>query len=81
MYAGRSLAIELDGSPQLVRGMAATPSLFRLLTVAPALGRAFDESEGEIGNELGARRCRLVLLLKQGQGFGAIGSDQATYSP
>jgi predicted permease len=51
MYAGRGLAIELDGSPQLVRGMAATPSLFRLLKVAPVLGRAFDESEGEIGAE------------------------------
>jgi len=51
MYAGRSLAIELDGSPQLVRGMAATPSLFRLLDTAPALGRVFDDSEGEIGSE------------------------------
>ena len=51
MYAGRSLAIELDGSPQLVRGMAATPSLFRLIGTAPALGRAFDDSEGEIGSE------------------------------
>jgi putative ABC transport system permease protein len=51
MYAGRGLAVELDGSPQLVRGMAATPSLFRLLKIAPALGRSFDESEGEIGSE------------------------------
>ena len=51
MYAGRSLAIELDGSPQLVRGMAVTPSLFPLLKIGPALGRSFDESEGEIGSE------------------------------
>jgi predicted permease len=51
MYAGRNLPVELDGSPQLVRGMAATPSLFRLLKIAPALGRPFDESEGEIGSE------------------------------
>jgi putative ABC transport system permease protein len=51
MYNGRSLAVELDGSPQLVRGMAATPSLFRLLEVAPAIGRSFDDSEGEVGNE------------------------------
>ena len=51
MYAGRALPVEIDGSPQLVRGMAATPSLFRLLKVAPALGRAFDASEGEIGSE------------------------------
>ena len=51
MYAGRGLAVELDGSPQLVRGMVATPSLFRLLEIAPALGRSFDDSEGEIGSE------------------------------
>jgi predicted permease len=51
MYAGRNLPVELNGSPQLVRGMAATPSLFRVLKVAPALGRAFDESEAEIGSE------------------------------
>ncbi len=51
MYAGRALPVEIDGSPQLVRGMAATPSLFRLLRIPPALGRAFDESEGEIGSE------------------------------
>lgn len=51
MYAGRSLAVEIEGSSQLVRGMAATPSLFRLLGIAPALGRSFDEIEGEIGSE------------------------------
>ena len=51
MYAARSLAVEVDGSPQLVRGMAATPSFFRLLEIAPALGRPFDDSEGEIGSE------------------------------
>jgi predicted permease len=51
MYNGTNLAIDIDGSPELIRGMAATPSLFRLLRVPPAHGRAFDDSEGEIGNE------------------------------
>src|SRR5215813_14504979 len=31
MYNGTNLAIDIDGSPQLTRGISATPSLFRLL--------------------------------------------------
>jgi predicted permease len=51
MYDGTNQSIEIDGVPQLVRGMAGTPSLFRLLRVAPVQGRIFDESEGEVGSE------------------------------
>src|SRR5437867_4284486 len=51
MYNFTSQAIEINNTPERVRGMNATPSLFRLLRAAPALGRAFDDSEGEIGNE------------------------------
>lgn len=51
MYNGTNLAFDIDGSPELIRGMAATPSLFRLLRVPPVHGRIFDDSEGEIGNE------------------------------
>ena len=43
--------ITVNGMPQQAKGMIATPSLFPLLEVAPALGRAFSEAEGEIGNE------------------------------
>jgi hypothetical protein len=43
--------IDIDGKPERVRGMAATPSLFRLLRVAPVRGRIFVDSEGELGNE------------------------------
>jgi predicted permease len=39
------------GEPERVSGMAATPSLFRLLRVSPTLGRTFADSEGEIGSE------------------------------
>src|SRR5438445_3521312 len=49
MYNFTSQAIEIDNTPQRVRGMNATPSLFRLLRIPPALGRGFEESEGEIG--------------------------------
>src|ERR1017187_9795 len=42
-------ALDTQGTPQRVTGMAATPSLFRLLRVSPAFGRAFSNAEGEPG--------------------------------
>jgi predicted permease len=44
---GRTL--DIQGTPQRVTGMLATPSLFRLLRVSPAYGRAFSDAEGEPG--------------------------------
>ena len=41
----------IDGIAEEVRGLRATPSLFRVLRVAPALGRTFADAEGEIGAE------------------------------
>src|SRR5579862_3002256 len=38
--------IELNGTPEKITGMNATPSLFRLLQVSPLLGRAFTDEEG-----------------------------------
>jgi putative ABC transport system permease protein len=43
--------LTLDGVPQEVRGMKATPSLFRVLRVSAALGRTFTDAEGEIGSD------------------------------
>jgi predicted permease len=51
MYTATNQSIEIDGSPELIHGMSATPSLFRLLRVPLVHGRDFDDSEGEIGNE------------------------------
>jgi predicted permease len=41
--------IEIQGTPQRVQGMEATPSLFPLLRISPAFGRAFSAAEGEPG--------------------------------
>jgi putative ABC transport system permease protein len=41
----------LDGGPQELRGMRATPSLFRVLRASPVLGRTFTDAEGEAGND------------------------------
>ena len=43
--------VEIDGIPQRIRKMSATPSLFRLLRAQPVLGRVFVREEGEVGNE------------------------------
>jgi predicted permease len=41
----------IDGTPRELRGMRATPSLFRVLQVPPALGRTFTDAEGELGSD------------------------------
>jgi predicted permease len=52
MFRPTSLTLNEHGSAERVPGMLATPSLFRLLEVPPALGRVFTDSEGEVGNHL-----------------------------
>lgn len=51
MFRVRNQTVELNGSPEQIRGMVVTPSLFRLLRVSPALGRTFSEEEGEVGHD------------------------------
>ena len=51
MFAYWFDTIAIDGVPEEIRGMRATPSLFRLLRVQPALGRTFTDAEGQIGSE------------------------------
>jgi putative ABC transport system permease protein len=51
MFARWSDTITINGLPEEIHGMRATPSLFRLMRVSPALGRAFTDREGEIGTE------------------------------
>jgi len=66
--SGRTLQIQ--GTPQRVTGMVATPSLFRLLRVAPAHGRAFSEAEGELGAER-------KVILSDGLSRQLFGSPEA----
>jgi predicted permease len=46
-----SVAVGEEGVPVRMRAGNVTPSYFRLMGVAPALGRTFSEDEGEPGNE------------------------------
>jgi putative ABC transport system permease protein len=49
LIAGFSANLALDGNPERVYGLQATPSLFSLLQVQPTLGRVFSEAEAEPG--------------------------------
>lgn len=49
IFRPRDQTVELNSSPQQIRGMLVTPSWFELLRVSPALGRAFTREEGEVG--------------------------------
>ena len=75
LYNGRNQSVDQNGTPTRVRATQATPSFFRLLRVAPALGRTFSEQEGEPGND---KRVVLSYALWQSQFGGdpqAVGKD------
>jgi predicted permease len=74
-YNGGSQNIDQNGTPVRIRITRVTPSFFRLLRTAPALGRTFSEQEGEPGNE---KKVVLSYGLWQSQFGGdpaAIGKD------
>jgi predicted permease len=62
--------IEIQGTPQRVTALHATPSLFRLLRVSPARGRAFSDAEGEPGADRKA-------ILSDGLSRQMFGSPEA----
>ena len=50
-YNDLSQSIDQDGAPVRIVVNRVTPSFFRLLRVAPALGRTFSEEDGEVGSD------------------------------
>jgi predicted permease len=75
MFTGRNVSIDQNGTPTRVRVTQVTPSFFRLIRIAPALGRIFTEDEGNPGNE---RKAVLSYALWQTQFGGdaqAVGKD------
>ncbi len=66
--SGRTL--DIQGTPERMTGMLATPSLFRLLRVSPAYGRAFSDAEGEPGADQ-------KTILSDGLSRRLFGSPQA----
>ena len=51
LYNTRGLTVGIEGDPQRLLGMVATPSLLRILEARPIQGRIFTEAEGEVGND------------------------------
>ena len=75
LYQERGVTIGGEGSAERLLGMAARPSLFRMLRAAPVKGRAFTEDEGEPGAD---RKVLLSYALWQRLFAGqdtAIGQD------
>ncbi|MEX2663748.1 MAG: ABC transporter permease [Vicinamibacterales bacterium] len=75
LYQQRGVTIGGEGSAERLLGMAARPSLFRMLRAAPVKGRVFTEDEGEPGAD---RQVVLSYALWQRLFAGqdtAIGQD------
>lgn len=75
MFRMRDQTVDVNGVPQRMRGMAVTPSWFRLLRVAPPLGRPFSQEEGEIGREHEVILSHGLWLELYGGAPSAIGRD------
>jgi hypothetical protein len=75
LYAADDYNLALDGSPERVHGIRATPSLFSTLGVATALGRAFDENEAQAGADKVVVLSDALWRNRFGADASAIGRD------
>src|SRR5262244_928242 len=51
MLRSEDQTVDVNGTPERMKGMRVTPSMFPLLRISPAIGHAFAEPDGELGNE------------------------------
>ena len=51
MFRSEDQTVDVNGTPERVKGMRITPSMLPLLRISPAIGHAFTEADGEPGNE------------------------------
>ena len=51
MFRSEDQTVDVNGTPERMSGMRVTPSMFPLLRISPAIGHAFAEADGELGNE------------------------------
>ena len=71
MFRTGGRTLEIQGTPQRVTGMTATPSLFRLLRVPAAYGRTFTDAESEPGADH-------ETILSEGLSRRLFGSPEAS---
>jgi len=75
VFNSRNVSIDQNGSPGRVRVLNVTPSFFRLLKVAPRLGRVFTDSESEVGNEKKVVLSYALWQTQFGGDAGAVGRN------
>ena len=51
MLRSEDQTVDVNGTPERMKGMRVTPSMFPLLRISPSIGHAFAEADGELGNE------------------------------
>jgi predicted permease len=75
MFQPVDTALEVNGTPEQVPGMAVTPSFFKLVGIPPARGRAFTAEEGEIGSEYKVVLSHALWQQLYGGDLSAIGRE------
>jgi len=75
LFNTRNVSIDQNGTPTRLETMFATPSFFRLVGIPPALGRAFTNEEGEVGNEKNVVLSYALWQSAFGGDRGAVGKD------
>ena len=75
LFNESSVTLGQDGQPTRVRVMNATPSYFRLMRVAPALGRPFTDQEGEVGTDKVVLLSDTLWRSRFGADPGAVGRE------
>jgi predicted permease len=75
IYTGSRRALGADGTPESVQVVAASPSLFDVLGVAPVLGRAFTDAEATEGNDRVAVLSHTLWQTRFGGRPDILGAD------
>jgi predicted permease len=75
MFQSRSVSIGHEGLPVRLQIVDATPSYFRVMGVAPALGRVFTDDEGEVGNDKRVVLSDALWHSQFGADPGVVGRD------
>ena len=75
LYNGGNRSVDQNGTPTRVRATNVTPSFFRLLRIAPALGRTFTEEDGVVGQDKKVVLSDALWQSQFGGDPGAIGKD------
>ena len=75
LYQERGVTVGGEGSAERLSGMAARPSLFRMLRATPLRGRLFTEEEGEPGADRKVVLRHALALRLFGGSDAALGKD------